>query len=913
MSIDRQKVIDAAQKYAAKNQLDKAIVEYQRVLREDPQDVRILLKVGDLQVRMNARQAAIDTYTRVAVAYDQQGFFLKAIAVYKQILQIDPNLVQLYLKLAELYVKLGLGSDALQHLDALAQRYARSEDNDALIGVYRRMLQVDGANIGTRIRLAELFSKLNRGDEAASEFEAGCNLLDKAGRTDDWARVAERLFFHRSRDTSLAKRLAAFYLDRSDPKRALPKLQVAYKADPRDIATLELLAGAFRELGQLPKTVSVLKETARIHGEAGNVRERNEVYQRVLELAPNDTEAREALRGGAKPRKVASVPPARAKEPSPLPESLPAEEIDEVAEESDLIVVEDDVVFDLKQSGSPEAAPQRPQPAAQPVAAQQPAQAVVRAPTPARGSPYNPAIPSAPKVPTALGPAVPQHDVAEPAAAKAPAPVPAPAAPVRTTANSVSSPFAAPRPYAPQNAAPAQVAPIERGPTTEALRLVGEAEIFIKYGLRPKALDHLTRASRLDPHSVDLHTRLVELYGSLAEPGGLLRELILLAQLVEREDPRLALAHVARALEIDPTHATARALHERLRGPVEPPPEETLIDEGDVLVSVQPVAEEEDLYAETARNPPVYVEEVYRPEPEVVDLGHPVEEFEPPQVAEDVVVGDVEYAYDEAAYAQPAAPAPRREIEESLDEAEFFITQGLYDDALELLRQVLEQHPNHPLVLERWEEVEQLVAVQNVSTAEDRAFVIAEKLAEEVESLTPAESAPPQQHLDEVESVFSQFKAGISRTVSPEDCDTHYDLGIAYKEMGLLDDAIAEFRIATMSPARQCIGEMMIGLCFMEKGDVASAINSFRHGLQATQRTEHEELGLYYEMGTAYEYAGDATEALYYLQKVEKRDPTFRNVRGHIQRLLANSPQASPSLAPALDELDRAFDDLVKD
>jgi hypothetical protein len=55
-----------AQKFAAKNQFDKAVVEYQRVLREDPSDVRILLKVGDLQVRMNARAAAVETYTRVA-------------------------------------------------------------------------------------------------------------------------------------------------------------------------------------------------------------------------------------------------------------------------------------------------------------------------------------------------------------------------------------------------------------------------------------------------------------------------------------------------------------------------------------------------------------------------------------------------------------------------------------------------------------------------------------------------------------------------------------------------------------------------------------------------------------------------------------------------------------------------------
>lgn len=899
MSIDRQKVIDAAQKYAAKNQFDRAIVEYQRVLREDPHDVRVLLKVGDLQVRMNARQAAIETYSRVAIAYDQQGFFLKAIAVYKQILQIDQSLVQLYLKLAELYVKLGLGSDAMQHLDALAQRYARVEDHESLGMVYRRMLQVDPSSVGTRIRLAELLSKLDRGDEAATEFEAACALLDHAGRPDDWARVAERLFFHRGNDVALARRLAAFYLDRSDAKRALPKLQVAYKADSRDIDTLDLLATAFRELGQLPKTVSVLKEIARIHGEAGRQKERAATYQRVLEFAPNDQEARDALRPAPRAKGLSDPPPpavARAAQPLEPVSSLPPEAIVEDADDDDILVVDEDVVFDLKQSGEaplPAAEPEPP-PAAPAVA--QP----VRAPTPARGNALNPAIPGAPKMPTAIGPSV---EVGSPVAEEAARSVP------RAT-----SPFSAPRPYAPQSPGAAQAAAVDRGPTTEALRLVGEAEIFIKYGLRPKALDHLSRASRLDPQSVDLHERLVDLFVGLAEPAALLRELLIVAQLREASTPAEALGFVVRALEIDATNATAMALYARLRGPEAAAPEETAVDELDV--DVRQTAD--DPYGETSENPPLVLpQEIYRPAPEVVELDYLGDEYpqeaapaEPEQYLDeevyevsDVVTGTVE---------QAAAP-PRREIEECLDETEFYVTQGLYDEALELLREVLAQHPNHPLVLERWEEVEQLAAMQHGADLQAQPFDIGNNLAEEVESLSPAEALPAYYQADEVANAFSQFKEGVSRTVSAEDCDTHYDLGIAYKEMGLLDDAIAEFKIATMSAARQCIGEMMIGLCFMEKGDVSSAISSFRRGLQAPQRTEHEELGLYYEMGTAYEYAGDATEALYYLQKVEKRDPSFRNVRAHLQRLLARSIPAPPSITPALEDLDRAFDELVKE
>jgi tetratricopeptide (TPR) repeat protein len=260
----------------------------------------------------------------------------------------------------------------------------------------------------------------------------------------------------------------------------------------------------------------------------------------------------------------------------------------------------------------------------------------------------------------------------------------------------------------------------------------------------------------------------------------------------------------------------------------------------------------------------------------------------------------------------PSMRAGRREIEEGLDEAEFFVTQGLYDDARTTLQELLEVYPNHPLVLERLDEVEQLAEVQGGYEVSDPSYALADKIAEEVENLNPLEG-PPTGQID-VETVLAQFRQGVGRTVSIEDCDTHYDLGIAYKEMVLLDDAIAEFKIATMNPARQCIGETMIGLCYMEKGDVASALEHFKQGLQGPQRSEREELGLYFEMGNAYESVGDLSEALYFFQKVDKRDPSFRNVRQRVVRLqgaMHGVPEGSRG--PRREELDRSFDEYLKE
>ncbi|HBQ17894.1 MAG TPA: hypothetical protein DEF51_44495, partial [Myxococcales bacterium] len=99
-------------------------------------------------------------------------------------------------------------------------------------------------------------------------------------------------------------------------------------------------------------------------------------------------------------------------------------------------------------------------------------------------------------------------------------------------------------------------------------------------------------------------------------------------------------------------------------------------------------------------------------------------------------------------------------------------------------------------------------------------------------------------------------------------------------------------------------------LCHVEKGEVSEAISHFKKGLYADTKTDREELGLYFELGNAYELLHDPKEALYYYQKVQKRDPGFRDVERRIQNLA--SPSAPTALAPAeQDDIDRAFDDLM--
>jgi len=166
-----------------------------------------------------------------------------------------------------------------------------------------------------------------------------------------------------------------------------------------------------------------------------------------------------------------------------------------------------------------------------------------------------------------------------------------------------------------------------------------------------------------------------------------------------------------------------------------------------------------------------------------------------------------------------------------------------------------------------------------------------------------------------VEEVFAKFKEGVKQQVSESDSETHYDLGVAYREMGLMKDAISEFELAAKDPQRECVCCSMIGMIHRELGDLDTSVSSLIRGLHAERKTMDQELSIYYELGTIYELKGNPREALYYFQKVSNRDPSFRDVSARIRALQIGFGAAPAARAPANteDDFDRAFDDLLSD
>jgi len=169
---------------------------------------------------------------------------------------------------------------------------------------------------------------------------------------------------------------------------------------------------------------------------------------------------------------------------------------------------------------------------------------------------------------------------------------------------------------------------------------------------------------------------------------------------------------------------------------------------------------------------------------------------------------------------------------------------------------------------------------------------LASELSEEIfgtHSAVEEEDAEPEGPLTDpgLDQIFREFRKGVEKQLGAEDYDTRYNLGIAYKEMGLLDEAIAEFQLAAKDEVRSLECCSMLGLCFMEKGMPDIAIKWFSKGLAIPGRREEEYHGLRYDLAQAYEAAGQPERALALYMEIFRENIKFRDVQERVKELQA--------------------------
>jgi tetratricopeptide (TPR) repeat protein len=749
----KDKYLAAAQKFLDRGQLDKALAEFARVVQEDPKDTRTWLKMAELHAKRGAADQATEIYLKTGEQYTEQGFFQKAVAVYKNVLKLSPGYLAGHFKLAEVYKRLGLLSDAAQQFELATSALQKTGKPTEVLAALRQLVEVSPDNVAARIRLAEAASQASLTEEAIAGFSKAAEQLRAQGRTEEYIRVAERLLFHQPDNLAVARALAGSYIGKKNARLALAKLQVCLKAQPRDPDTVSLLARAFEQL-DVPKAISVWRELAEIHAESGRPVERDDAIAKALALDARDAETLALQRrygaGGAGISlgwgSVPGLVPLRPPPPDTSGQGHPPP-----------------VPFDVgvKRSGG----------------------------TGASGSPVPPA-----SVPAA-GAAVVNPDIA---------------------------------------------------------RIMAESEVFVKYGLLDRAVDHLRRVFDIQSDYQPARDKLASVLDQLGRKADV-------APVRSLEPPPPAPAPPA----ADPVA-------------VEAPPVASF--GSDLEIELEPLEEEDNSGVEAVSgqgNPATTIGSFEENSP-ATTIGSFEESFE---ASPATTIGSFEESPATTIGSfEDQAPAPRdagpatvmlsidSELVEELEQIDFFIEQSMPEEARQALEDARERFGTYPQIEQRMHQVLRLLGEQQQG-AIPRAQAVGGG---------GADTGVDENHSQPVAMVADG---------GPADLATHGDLGIAYKEMGLYDPAINEFKLLIRDPARKVFALTMIGECYEARGAFKDAVVHYKEALNNPAATETESTLLYYLLGNTFQQLNDGHEALYYYEKVSRRDPKFRDVEARLAAL----------------------------
>ncbi len=170
MALDKNAVQENAQRYAAQGKLTEAIAEWQKLADLSPNDGTPYNAIGDLHLKRNAPNDAIEAYFKAGQAFRAGGVALKAIAVLKKILKLDPNQFKAYQFLADLNAERGLASNAVADYVSLAKLYLKASKAKDALEAYRAAMKIEPSNLDARRQLADLCLKQGWQEEGAKAF-----------------------------------------------------------------------------------------------------------------------------------------------------------------------------------------------------------------------------------------------------------------------------------------------------------------------------------------------------------------------------------------------------------------------------------------------------------------------------------------------------------------------------------------------------------------------------------------------------------------------------------------------------------------------------------------------------------------------------------------------------------------------
>ncbi|MBI1909969.1 MAG: tetratricopeptide repeat protein [Deltaproteobacteria bacterium] len=288
--MNKEKILSEAEKYIKENKLDKAIKEYQKIVAEEPADLRVKLKIGDLYARKKDLVRAIKGYREVADAYEKENFHLKAMAVYKTVLKLNPTLIEVNEKLGNLYRLVGLEQDAINQYLIVAGFYDSKGMSKEALAIRKKIVAIDPSSATSRVRLAELYQSEGEEEASVKEYERASDLYKRTNNLQGLVEVYEKVLFYRPNNITMLRALLKIYFEKKDFSKVIKRLEAVPEEVKKDLVLQQLWAETLVEMGQMEAARRRFKDLYKNCVDLKDEERAAQVYARMLREFADDEE-----------------------------------------------------------------------------------------------------------------------------------------------------------------------------------------------------------------------------------------------------------------------------------------------------------------------------------------------------------------------------------------------------------------------------------------------------------------------------------------------------------------------------------------------------------------------------------------------------------------------------------------------
>jgi pilus assembly protein FimV len=908
MSSDsKTKILREGERYVQQGKISSAINEYLKIIKDEPEDVLILNTLGDLYLRQSRVSEANRLFLRVAEKYANDSFLQKAIAVYKKILRSNPNDLEVNMLLASLYERQGMNVDARNQYLLIGDLCAGDGKTKESLDAFEKAVVIDPLNAALQLKLAETFLAEDSKEKAYLMFSGAARAQMKSGDVAGAMASFRRALALNWTSAEAMKGFLESSLNSGDLQSALAQIGDCVQEFPEDPGLQILLGRVYEASGDLNRAEQCFQNV---------VRSDDSHYSHILKLSQRFLESDNPDRAFQCLQSIAPVLICR-RETEILEDAYSLilarypEHLETMERLTELLSVnnrdnryQDSVLrlsdLYLKLDKSREAL--------------ECIEKMLDVKPDDRTS-----LQKHRELYAKVHPGIPYHPPQGVMDARTGTP-----SKLDLSSSAASLPG--------------------RGEGGTAPSIV-EIDLLLNYGLKEKALQLLCSLEESAPQDKEVRTRLRALYEESSDLRRAAEQCVLLSALHQNEgDAAAARKLLGNAQSLAPEWANSgldmRAFARehgilletsRLEGAdamSNTAPEVDLSgDLSEIFFQAAPgdnLPASGPLEGHLASGPDVmaeeYPQEIPRSQaPESVDEQLQEVDFyirlgfrdEARAKLEEVAAAFPGHPELAARFSQlgmaPAASAPAIALAPPASPVEA-ASLPIHDAALEL---VFSAEPgnlseNFPAADAGY--VHDALASSTGQFGENTWFETSEDQAIEIPALNggfilpPMEAPAPktdaaiEQNADaSANSMFADLIAEVNsltnQEIQREDYETHFNLGIAYQEMGLVDDAIREFQSsvkaldASKSPKEiiQCCGRL--SSCYLEKGMPKSAIRWCQTAMGVKEISAHESTALRYDMGVAYVTAGESERALECFGMVFGVDPGYRDVAQRIDGL----------------------------